>query len=48
MIRQLLIISALAVILSGGTFFVGAQTTKTTQLKVEKSDQYGPTGGNVR
>lgn len=41
MTRQLLIMSALVAILSGGTFFVGAQTTKTTQLKVEKSDQYG-------
>ena len=40
MTRRLLIFSVLAVILSGGTYFVGAQTTKTAQLQVEQSDQY--------
>jgi predicted lipoprotein with Yx(FWY)xxD motif len=41
MTRWLLIASALVITLSGSTYFVGAQTTKTAQLEVKKSDQYG-------
>lgn len=41
MTRRLLIFSVLAAILSGSTYFVGAQATKTAQLQVEQSDQYG-------